>query len=151
MLTTAENRGISVIPKSYISVKRLQVDIVESQSGCITMFFQIWKQWVLQWELVANTRSFNSSSWTCYLLFEIFNKPPLIAALASLPLTATTKLLKCLCAQGKIFFSKIVTFEISFPILNIQISSDFVAAATRGAVAVVDGNVMAINPGEDEK
>lgn len=32
-----------------------------------------------------------------------------------------------------------------------QISSDFVAAATRGAVAVVDGNVMAINPGEDEK
>ena len=32
-----------------------------------------------------------------------------------------------------------------------QISSDFVAASTRGAVAVVDGNVMAINPGEDEK
>ena len=32
-----------------------------------------------------------------------------------------------------------------------QITSDFVAAATRGAVAVVDGNVMAINPGEDEK
>jgi len=26
-----------------------------------------------------------------------------------------------------------------------------VAAATRGATAVVDGNVMAINPGEDEK
>lgn len=32
-----------------------------------------------------------------------------------------------------------------------KITSDFVAAATRGAVAVVDGNVMAINPGEDEK
>ena len=32
-----------------------------------------------------------------------------------------------------------------------QITSDFVAAATRGAIAVVDGNVMAVNPGEDEK
>ncbi|XP_065054486.1 clustered mitochondria protein homolog [Rhopilema esculentum] len=32
-----------------------------------------------------------------------------------------------------------------------KITSDFVAAATKGAVAVVDGNVMAINPGEDEK
>lgn len=32
-----------------------------------------------------------------------------------------------------------------------KITSDFVAAATRGATAVVDGNVMAINPGEDEK
>ena len=29
--------------------------------------------------------------------------------------------------------------------------SDFVAAATRGAMAVVDGNVMAINPGEEPK
>ena len=29
--------------------------------------------------------------------------------------------------------------------------SDFVSAATRGAVAVIDGNVMAINPGEDAK
>lgn len=29
--------------------------------------------------------------------------------------------------------------------------SDFVAAATRGAVAVIDGNVMAINPGEEPK
>lgn len=28
---------------------------------------------------------------------------------------------------------------------------DFVAAATRGAMAVIDGNVMAINPGEDAK
>ncbi|XP_020613853.1 clustered mitochondria protein homolog [Orbicella faveolata] len=32
-----------------------------------------------------------------------------------------------------------------------KITSDFVSAATRGAVAVIDGNVMAINPGEDEK
>lgn len=32
-----------------------------------------------------------------------------------------------------------------------QVHSDFVAAATRGAMAVVDGNVMAINPGEEPK
>ncbi|XP_075746494.1 clustered mitochondria protein homolog [Rhipicephalus microplus] len=32
-----------------------------------------------------------------------------------------------------------------------KVHSDFVAAATRGAVAVVDGNVMAINPGEETK
>ncbi|XP_072164554.1 clustered mitochondria protein homolog [Diadema setosum] len=32
-----------------------------------------------------------------------------------------------------------------------KVHSDFVAAATRGAMAVVDGNVMAINPGEDSK
>lgn len=32
-----------------------------------------------------------------------------------------------------------------------KVHSDFVSAATRGAVAVVDGNVMAINPGEDPK
>ncbi|XP_068246092.1 clustered mitochondria protein homolog isoform X1 [Palaemon carinicauda] len=32
-----------------------------------------------------------------------------------------------------------------------KVHSDFVAAATRGAMAVVDGNVMAINPGEDAK
>lgn len=32
-----------------------------------------------------------------------------------------------------------------------KITCDFVAAATRGAIAVVDGNVMAINPGEEEK
>ncbi|KAF2351823.1 Clustered mitochondria protein [Trinorchestia longiramus] len=32
-----------------------------------------------------------------------------------------------------------------------KVHSDFVAAATKGAVAVVDGNVMAINPGEDSK
>ncbi|KAK4301673.1 hypothetical protein Pmani_026201 [Petrolisthes manimaculis] len=32
-----------------------------------------------------------------------------------------------------------------------KVHSDFVAAATRGAMAVVDGNVMAINPGEDPK
>ena len=29
--------------------------------------------------------------------------------------------------------------------------SDFVSAATRGAMAVIDGNVMAINPGEEAK
>ncbi|CAG0915474.1 unnamed protein product [Notodromas monacha] len=32
-----------------------------------------------------------------------------------------------------------------------KVHSDFVGAATRGAMAVVDGNVMAINPGEDPK
>jgi protein TIF31 len=32
-----------------------------------------------------------------------------------------------------------------------KVHSDFVTAATRGAVAVIDGNVMAINPGEDAK
>ncbi|XP_059147572.1 clustered mitochondria protein homolog isoform X2 [Physella acuta] len=32
-----------------------------------------------------------------------------------------------------------------------KVHSDFVAAATRGAIAVIDGNVMAINPGEDAK
>lgn len=32
-----------------------------------------------------------------------------------------------------------------------QVHSDFVGAATRGAMAVIDGNVMAINPGEDAK
>lgn len=32
-----------------------------------------------------------------------------------------------------------------------KVHSDFVAAATRGAMAVIDGNVMAINPGEDPK
>lgn len=32
-----------------------------------------------------------------------------------------------------------------------KVNSDFVAAATRGAMAVIDGNVMAINPGEDAK
>ena len=32
-----------------------------------------------------------------------------------------------------------------------KVHSDFVSAATRGAVAVIDGNVMAINPGEDPK
>uniref|UniRef100_UPI00398ED766 clustered mitochondria protein homolog isoform X1 n=2 Tax=Pristiophorus japonicus TaxID=55135 RepID=UPI00398ED766 len=32
-----------------------------------------------------------------------------------------------------------------------KVNSDFVAAATRGAMAVVDGNIMAINPGEYTK
>ncbi|ESO91745.1 hypothetical protein LOTGIDRAFT_233341 [Lottia gigantea] len=32
-----------------------------------------------------------------------------------------------------------------------KVHSDFVAAATRGAQAVIDGNVMPINPGEDSK
>ncbi|KAI5717076.1 hypothetical protein M8J76_017196 [Diaphorina citri] len=32
-----------------------------------------------------------------------------------------------------------------------KVHSDFVAAATRGALAVLDGNVMAINPGEEAK
>ncbi|MEE6504545.1 hypothetical protein FKM82_005231 [Ascaphus truei] len=34
---------------------------------------------------------------------------------------------------------------------NFKINSDFVGASTRGATAVIDGNVMAINPGEDTK
>lgn len=33
----------------------------------------------------------------------------------------------------------------------LQIHSDFVMAATRAAIAVIDGNVMAINPGESSK
>lgn len=32
--------------------------------------------------------------------------------------------------------------------LSFQTYSDFVAAATRGAVAIIDGNVMPLNPGE---
>ncbi|GAB6026480.1 hypothetical protein CHUAL_012906 [Chamberlinius hualienensis] len=32
-----------------------------------------------------------------------------------------------------------------------KVHSDFVAAASRGAMAVIDGNVMAINPGEEAK
>lgn len=32
-----------------------------------------------------------------------------------------------------------------------QVHSDFVAAAARGAQAVIDGNVMAINPGEESR
>ncbi|KAK3589135.1 hypothetical protein CHS0354_017102 [Potamilus streckersoni] len=32
-----------------------------------------------------------------------------------------------------------------------KVHSDFVGAATRGAIAVIDGNVMAINPGEETK
>jgi protein TIF31 len=32
-----------------------------------------------------------------------------------------------------------------------KVHSDFVTAATRGATAVIDGNVMAINPGEEAK
>ncbi|XP_043571539.1 clustered mitochondria protein homolog isoform X1 [Chiloscyllium plagiosum] len=32
-----------------------------------------------------------------------------------------------------------------------KVNSDFVAAATRGAMAVVDGNIVAINPGDDTK
>jgi len=32
-----------------------------------------------------------------------------------------------------------------------KITCDFISAATRGAQAVVDGNVMAINPGDEEK
>jgi hypothetical protein len=35
--------------------------------------------------------------------------------------------------------------------VHFQVHSDFVGAATRGAIAVIDGNVMAINPGEDAK
>ena len=32
-----------------------------------------------------------------------------------------------------------------------KVHSDFVVAATRGAMSVIDGNIMAINPGEDTK
>jgi len=32
-----------------------------------------------------------------------------------------------------------------------KVHGDFVTAATRGAMAVIDGNVLAINPGEDTK
>lgn len=33
----------------------------------------------------------------------------------------------------------------------VKVHSDFVAAAARGAQAVIDGNVMAINPGEESR
>lgn len=36
-------------------------------------------------------------------------------------------------------------------IFFLQVHSDFAAAATRGAMAVIDGNVMAINPGEETR
>ena len=45
----------------------------------------------------------------------------------------------------------LISFVIYLILALLQITSDFVAAATKGAIAVVDGNVMAINPGEDEK
>ena len=32
-----------------------------------------------------------------------------------------------------------------------QVHTDFVSAAIRGCQAVVDGNIMAINPGEESK
>lgn len=32
-----------------------------------------------------------------------------------------------------------------------KVHSDFVNAATRGAIAVVESNILAINPGEDSK
>ena len=32
-----------------------------------------------------------------------------------------------------------------------KVHSDFVSAASRGAQAVIDGNVMAINPGEESR
>jgi hypothetical protein len=32
-----------------------------------------------------------------------------------------------------------------------KVHSDFVNAATRGAIAVVESNIMAINPGEESK
>lgn len=38
-----------------------------------------------------------------------------------------------------------------FPPSPAQVHSDFAAAATRGAMAVIDGNVMAINPGEETR
>ncbi|ERE67621.1 Tetratricopeptide-like helical containing protein [Cricetulus griseus] len=41
------------------------------------------------------------------------------------------------------------TFKKNFAVL--QKKSDFTAAATRGAMAVIDGNVMAINPSEETK
>lgn len=52
---------------------------------------------------------------------------------------------------------KYVTLNVCLPEIAlklnyiVQVHSDFVAAATRGAMAVIDGNVMAINPGEDAK
>ena len=36
-------------------------------------------------------------------------------------------------------------------IVCLQVHSDFVLAATRGAVAVVDGSIMPINPGDEGK
>ena len=44
-----------------------------------------------------------------------------------------------------------VLLNLIVTVLLLQVHSDFVAAATRGTMAVIDGNVMAINPGEDAK
>lgn len=41
--------------------------------------------------------------------------------------------------------------EMILNIFFLQVHSDFAAAATRGAMAVIDGNVMAINPGEETR
>lgn len=45
----------------------------------------------------------------------------------------------------------IYVIKLTWTLLFIKVHSDFVGAATRGAMAVIDGNVMAINPGEDAK
>jgi protein TIF31 len=39
----------------------------------------------------------------------------------------------------------------NFYLQHFQVHSDFVSAAIRGCQAVVDGNIMAINPGEESK
>lgn len=43
------------------------------------------------------------------------------------------------------------SFSSSWPIRSSQVHSDFVSSAIRGCQAVVDGNIMAINPGEESK
>ena len=49
----------------------------------------------------------------------------------------------------KVLFCTYMYFK--WPVYTLQVHSDFVGAATRGAMAVIDGNVMAINPGEEAK
>lgn len=51
----------------------------------------------------------------------------------------------------RLFIFLYVSQCFSKSIIVIQVHGDFVAAATRGAMAVIDGNVMAINPGEEAK
>ena len=72
----------------------------------------------------------------CFLYF-VLDYTVLVSGLCFLWLNARHLFLSCLFAV--------------YSNCCLQVHSDFVAAATRGAMAVIDGSVMAINPGEDAK
>lgn len=54
-------------------------------------------------------------------------------------------------AMFKVKITKNFHFEKIFYFLCLQVHTDFVSAAIRGCQAVVDGNIMPINPGEESK